>query len=184
MFLLLGVSLASTAGPLGGNPIQPTPIGAGPRFHPPPGAREDAGLRCGPNAKRMGAHIELFARGRVVIVPAGIGVPRPFVREGAYVRPRGCTFPLRTLDPTGVVEIHAHRRLTLGHLFAVWGQALSRTRLAGFRTTAQRPVRAYVAGRRWRGPLRAVPLRRHAQIVLQLGRYIPPHRTFLFRPGL
>jgi hypothetical protein len=41
-------------------------------------------------------------------------------------------------------------------------------------------VRAYVAGRRWRGRLDAIPLRRHAQIVLQLGRYIRPHETFLF----
>jgi hypothetical protein len=41
-------------------------------------------------------------------------------------------------------------------------------------------VRAYVAGRRWRGPLGAIPLRRHAQIVLELGRFVPPHGFFRF----
>ena len=132
----------------------------------------------------MGVHLELFARGRVVIVPAGIGVAAPFVRDGAYVRPRGCTYPLRTLEPTGVFEVRADRRLTLGRLFRFWGQPLSPTRLAGFRTTARRPVRAYVAGKRWRGALSAIPLRRHAQIVLELGKFIPPHKVYLFPPGL
>jgi hypothetical protein len=129
-------------------------------------------------------HIELFARGRVVIVPAGIGVAVPFRRSGAYVYPRGCSYPLRTLEPTGVVEVRAARRLVLGDLFAVWRQPLSTTRLVGFRTTRARPVRAYVAGRRWRGSPGAIPLRRHVEVVLELGAYIPPHSSFVFRPGL
>jgi hypothetical protein len=54
----------------------------------------------------------------------------------------------------------------------------------GFKTTPDRPVRAYVAGRRWKGPVRAIPLRRHANIVIQLGRYIPPKKVFLFPVGL
>ena len=70
--------------------------------------------------------------------------------------------------------------LTLGDLFDVWGQPLSHTRMAGFRGR----VRAFVGGRRWnRGP-RAIPLARHAQIVLEVGGYVPPHRTYLFPPGL
>jgi hypothetical protein len=56
--------------------------------------------------------------------------------------------------------------------------------LVGFRTTARNPVRAYVGGRRWHGALGAIPLRRHAQIVLELGAYIPPHPFFLFGPNL
>lgn len=189
-FPLLGVSLAAAATAQGAERYPPTPIGAGPRFHPRAASgsvlegRPTAGLRCGPNQRRMGIHIELFARGRVVIVPAGIGVAAPFVRDGAYVRPRGCTYPLRTLEPTGVFEVHAGKRLTLGRLFRFWGQPLSATRLVGFRTTPRRPVRAYIAGKRWRGALSAIPLRRHAQIVLELGKFIPPHKVYLFPPGL
>jgi hypothetical protein len=181
--------LAFAAVASAGLPI-PTPIGAGPRFRPAAAGlavragKPLAGLRCGRAQRRYGVHVELFARGRVVIVPAGIGVASPFVRSGAYVYPRGCTYPIRTVEPTGVLEVDSARRLVLGDLFRVWGQPLSRTRLAGFRTTSGRPVRAYVGGRRWRGGLTAIPLRRHAEIVLELGRYIPPHTAFLFRPGL
>jgi hypothetical protein len=142
------------------------------------------GLRCRTGGRRFGFHLEVFARGRVVIVPPGIGVAAPRTREGAYVRPRGCSYPVRTLEPTGVVEVRRGARLTLGDVFAVWGQPLSATRLVGFSTRRSAPVRAYVAGQRWRGSLRSIPLRRHAQIVLELGRYIPPHSAFVFRSGL
>ena len=129
-------------------------------------------------------HMELFARGRVVILPAGIGVARPRARSGAYVVPRGCSYATRTLEPTGVIEVRRGSQVTLGDFFRIWGQPLSVTRLAGFRTTGSAPVRAYVAGQRWRGSLLSIPLRRHVQIVLELGPFIPPHRAFLFRPGL
>ena len=119
-----------------------------------------------------------------MIVPAGIGVAAPRARVGAYVRPRGCSYPARTLDPTGVVEVRRGARLTLRDLFAVWGKPLSRTRLAGFSARRSDPVRAYVAGKRWYGDPGSILLSRHAQIVLELGRYIPPHRFFLFRRGM
>ena len=128
--------------------------------------------------------MELFAHGRVVIVPAGIGIAAPRRRVGAFVRPRGCSYAVRTTGPTGVLEVRRGARLTLGRLFAVWGQPLSATRLAGFLTSRLAPVRAYVGGRRWRGRPGAIPLRRHAEIVLELGRYVPPHCAFLFRRGL
>jgi hypothetical protein len=99
------------------------------------------------------------------------------------VRPRGCSYPARTLDPTGVVEVRRGARLTLRDLFAVWGKPLSHTRLVGF-SARSGPVRAYVAGKRWHGDPGSIQLTRHAQIVLELGRYITPHRFFLFRRGL
>jgi hypothetical protein len=179
--LLLGLAVAA--------PV-PTPIGAGPRYHPPAATKRVlAGqavgpLRCGAGGRRFGVHLELFARGRVVVVPAGIGVAAPRRRVGAFVRPGGCSYAARTLDPTGIVEVRRGARLTLRHLFAVWGQPLSATRLAGFSTRRGAPVRAYVGGRRWRGRVDAIPLRRHAEIVLELGRFVPPHRSFVFRSGL
>jgi len=46
-------------------------------------------------------------------------------------------------------------------------------------------VRAYVDGRRWtRTAPAAIPLTRHAEIVLELGPYVPPHRSFTFPPGI
>ena len=160
----------------------PTPIGRGPEVRPPAPARggEAVGaLTCGRPGHRFGVHVELFARGQVVIVPSGIGVARPRVRDGAYVVPRGCTYPVRTVEPTGVLEV-GRRGLRLADLFRVWNRPLSPARLVSFRGR----VRAYVGGRPWRGAPGAIPLTRHAQIVLEVGPYIPPHAKYTFRPGL
>lgn len=159
----------------------PTPVGAGPRYHPPAETRPVAGLRCSAREEaRFGVHIELFANRRVVVVPAGIGIRPPLVRDGPYVRGGRCSYPLRTREPTGVVEIVPGTRPTLGTFFSLWGQPLSRTRLGTFRGR----VSAFVYGRRWRGDPRSIPLTRHAQIVLEVGGYVPPHVFFLFRKSL
>jgi hypothetical protein len=126
-------------------------------------------------------HVELFAARRVVLVAPGIGIAPPRTRDGAYVRGGRCTYPLRTREPTGVVEVEAGGRTKrLGDLFAVWGQPLSRKRMAGFKG----PVRAYVGGRRWRRDPRTIALTRHAQIVLEVGGYVAPHAVYRFPPGL
>lgn len=124
------------------------------------------------------AHLELFAAGRVVIVPAGIGVLGAR-RRGGFVTGARCTTDVRTTEPTGVVELRPGARLTVGDLFAVWGRALGRDRLLGFRG----PVRAWVGGRRWRGDPRAIPLRARSQVVLVTGAAVPVHATYAFPPG-
>jgi hypothetical protein len=186
---MLGTTAALAVIALAGS-FPPTPIGREPGFHLPaatPSVLSGAtvvGLRCGSPRERFGVHLEVFARGLVVVVPSGIGVAAPLVRDGAFVRPRGCSYPVRTLAPTGVIEVARGRALRLGDLFDVWGQPLAPTRLAGFTTPSGRPVRAYVGGRRWTRSVREIPLLPHAQIVLQLGRFVPPHPTFLFPAGL
>jgi hypothetical protein len=138
-------------------------------------------MRCERAAgPRFGAHLELFAARRVVLVAPGIGVAPPRTRTGAYVRGGRCSYGVRTREPTGVVEVAAGTRATLGGLFAVWGQPLGRGRMAGFRG----PVRAYVDGRPWHGDPGAIPLVRHAQIVLEVGGFVPPHASYRFPAGL
>jgi len=61
---------------------------------------------------------------------------------------------------------------------------LGANRLAGFSARHGERVRAYVGGAAWRGAVRDIPLHRHAEIVLELGAYIPPHSTYLFWRGL
>jgi hypothetical protein len=164
-----------------------TPIGRGPAFELSTGARADrgapiGGLRCTTAGGRwQDAHVEVFARGRVLILPPGIGVARPRDAVGAAVRGGRCSYPVRTTDPTGVVRYRSGRGLRLGDLFAVWGQPLGEHRLCGFRSSAS--VRVYVGGRRVAGPPGAVPLRRHAEIVVEIGRYVPPHRFYVFAGG-
>jgi hypothetical protein len=87
-----------------------------------------------------------------------------------------------TIDPTGVVLVRPGARLTVGEVFAAWGWPLRARGLLSFRARGQ--VRAYVDGRRWtRTPPAAIPLTRHAEIVLELGPYVPPHRSFRFPQG-
>ena len=177
---VLAVALPGAA--VAAGPI-PSPIGVGPLYHPAAGAVPVAGLRCtSAAAPRFGVHLELFAHRRVVIVPAGIGIAPPQRRQGAYVLGGRCSYPLRTREPTGVVEVERGATLTLGRLFDVWGQPLSTTSLVGF--SSRSPILAFVDGRRFAGDPRAIPLRPHTQIVLELGGYVPPHSTFLFRKGL
>jgi hypothetical protein len=140
-------------------------------------------LRCTrpPAAAEYGVHLELFAARRVVLIPPGIGIAPPRTRRGAEVHGGRCSYSLRTHAPTGVIEVAAaHRALTLGDLFAVWGQPLTDGEMAGFKGR----VRAYVNGRSFTNAPGTIRLTRHAQIVLEVGAHVPPHSTFLFPPGL
>jgi hypothetical protein len=132
--------------------------------HTPP-AREP--LRCSDDPRaRMRAHVELFRRGDIVVVPAGIGI-RGGRRDGAYVRGR-CRAALWTEEPTGLIQMA--RPATLGRLFAVWRQPLPRGR-------------AWLDGRPWRGPLTRLPLRDRAQVVVQEGLPLAPvHAAYTFPP--
>src|SRR5438105_2904249 len=132
MIQLLSALHLMVAALLGGLPAAPqatpvaSPIGRGPGFELPTGTRADrarpiGALRCTRPAGRWAeAHVEVFARGRVVILPPGIGIARPRRQVGATVVRGRCSYPLHTADPTGVVGFRPGRRLTLGDLFAVW----------------------------------------------------------------
>ena len=181
------IAIAVAALTLAGDPsVQPWRIGPGPRYQPPAtsaavaAGRALGALQYTPGGRSYQVHLELYANRRVVVLPAGIGVARPSARVGAEVVPGGCLYPARTLTPAGIVEIANGARLRLGDLFRIWGQPLGKRRLASFRSGS--PVRAYVGGRRVDGPVGAIRLTPHAQIVLELGPYVPPHPSFLF-PG-
>lgn len=154
-------------------PVYPWPIGVGARYHPTAynasvaAGRPVGRLRCQSGGTSFAVHVELFARRRVVIVPPGIGEAR-----------RGCAYPLHTSAPTGVVHV-ARSGLTLGDLFRVWGRRLTRSALLSFRER----VSVFVGGRRWPGEPAAVPLTKHAQIVLEVGGYVAPHPSYLFPKG-
>jgi hypothetical protein len=99
-----------------------------------------------------------------VIVPARIGVRA------------GCRSRIWTLDPTGVVRFD--RPATLGELFRIWGRTLRPSRLLGFAGS----VRLYRNGVRRRGDPRTLVLHDRDELVLEVGPYVPPHRSYLFPP--
>jgi hypothetical protein len=168
--------------------VRPVPVGPGAAYRPAASApavlagRPVHGMTCGAGGQRFGVHLELFAHRRVVVLPAGIGVARPFGHQLGRIVPRGCTYGLRTLTPTGVVEVEPDHHWRLGDLFRLWGRPLGPTRLAGFH--ASTPVAAFVGGKRWAGDPRSIPLTKHSQIVLELDGYVTPHPSFLFKEGL
>jgi hypothetical protein len=130
--------------------LHPWPIGPAPRWQPTATLRSGAPvgvLRCTRGGARFRVHLELFAARRVVIVPPGIGAGRG-----------GCSYPLRTRTPTGIVEVAGRR--TLGDLFRVWGRRL------GPRD----------------GDPRALVLTPRAELVVEVGGYVAPHRSYVFPP--
>jgi hypothetical protein len=165
---------------------QARPIGLGPRFHP--AATGPVSGSCtrslGP---RDGVHVEVFAADQVLLLPAGLGTRPPRQLLDGRVTGAACYGALVTLDPTGVVLVRrpvpAGAGLTLGALFRSWGQPLSATRLASFAAPAGARVSVYVNGRRWPGAPGAVPLTRHAEIVLEVGPPVPPHASYAFPAG-
>lgn len=162
--------------------LEARPIGRGGRYHPAAGGAPVR--RCRPRlGSRIAAHVEIFAANRVVLLPAGIGTEPPRIFSDGRIAGVRCYGPLVTLDPTGVVLLRAGVKARLGALFDTWGQPLSARRIASFRLPAGRHVNAFVDGRRWRGSPRAIPLDAHAEIVLEAGPYVPPHRSYMFAPG-
>jgi hypothetical protein len=167
--------------------VRPLRIGRGAAFRPAalsPAVRRRAaidGLRCLTAAARpFGVHLEIFAHRFVVHIPAGIGVAPPQRTRGVYVLGGACEYALHSLEPTGVFVVSRGRLLTLGGLFAVWGQRLGARRLLTFPSR----VTGYLDGRRWRRPLAEIPLRRHAEIVLEVDGAVAPHPSYDFAPGL
>jgi hypothetical protein len=133
--------------------------------------------RLGP---RDAAHVELFAADRVVLVAAGIGTRPPRRRTDGRIAAARCYGTLVTLDPTGVVLVRRGSRPTIADLFASWGQPLESHRMGSFRAQA---IRAFVDGHPRRGPVGRIRLRRHAEIVLEVGPRVPPHPAYRFPPG-
>ncbi len=88
----IAASVALVAASSAAGALIPTPIGAGPAFRPSASspavalAQPVRSMSCATDeVPRVGAHLELFAHGRVVIVPAGIGISPPLDRRDAYV---------------------------------------------------------------------------------------------------
>jgi hypothetical protein len=158
------------------------PVGTGPRFYP-----RAKGAVIGPCRPRLGArygvHVELFASDRVVIVPAGIGTTPPHTLSAGRISGARCFGSLVTIEPTGLVLVRPGPKLFVSEVFRSWGEPLSSRRLAGFTAPAGRRVVVFVNGRRWRGAPGTVPLARHAEIVLEVGPYVPPHSSYTFPRG-
>lgn len=150
---------------------QARPVGVGPQFHP--GVSGPVLASCRPRlGPRYGVHLEVFRANRVVLVGAGIGTRGPRRWRFGRLTAAGCFGAVVTLDPTGVLLVRNGTSDRLGSVFASWGVSLTGMQ------------RAFVDGRRWHGLIGGIPLTRHAEIVVESGPVVPPHRAYTFPPGL
>jgi hypothetical protein len=170
-----------------------------PRFGPAPRYRPEAlssqvakakpigGMRCSATAgDRVGVHLEVFVNKLDVVIPAGIGIAPPHRREGAYVNGGRCHYPVRTTDPTGMIEVDSdfQRAATLGDFFETWGQPLGPRKLLSFTARGSDRVIVFINGKRWHGDPRTAPLTRYAAILMELGGYVAPRLEYGFPPDL
>jgi hypothetical protein len=140
------------------------------------------GIGCGPMeyaTLHVHTHVALFDNGKQMQVPQYIG----FAPNLAG----GCLYWIHTHDASGIIHIEAPDisppqggPYTLGMLFDIWGQPLSRSGVATFSGT----VTAFVNGSRYDGDLRAIPMGAHQQIVLEVGTPVVPPPYYAFPPGV
>lgn len=111
-------------------------------------------------------HLTLIANGVQRAIPLAIGAMGTEVIQNFVVN-ASCFYWLHTHDATGIVHVEAPvpATFTLGQLFAIWGQPLSRTNVAGF----DGDVTAYVDSTKYDGELSALGFIAHQQITLIVG---------------
>jgi hypothetical protein len=180
---------AALPGPLGpeGVPIPQASTLAPPR--PLNNGQQVDGISCQAGEQvlfHIHAHLTIYVNGAPRRVPAGIGIGPPYgiqrTPSGDFVASGGCFAWLHTHAADGIIHTESpiQRTYTLGNFFDVWGQPLSRVQVG----PARGPVTALVDRRRFTGDPRQIPLLRHAQIQLEVGRPIVAQGLIAFPPGL
>ncbi len=113
----------------------------------------------------------MFANGAPWRIPYGIGIPGAQASAtpgGPYVAAGSCFYWLHTHAADGIIHIESPvpRTYTLGNFFDVWGQPVGPNEVG----PVSGPLTALYNGQVFSGNPRAIPLTRHAQIQLEVGR--------------
>jgi hypothetical protein len=156
----------------------PIPMGIGQTIGAPTFAAGDSttgghgqviqGIACDGSTpvQHIHSHLTLIANGVQHAIPIAIGVLGAEEISNFVVDGR-CFYWLHTHDATGIIHIEApdSSQFTLGELFAIWGEPLSRSNVAGF----QGDVVTYVDSTRYDGDLSALAFKERQQITLIVG---------------
>jgi hypothetical protein len=132
------------------------------------------------------AHLTIFVAGVPRQVPYGVGVAPPLGVEstahGPFVLGGSAFFWLHTHAADGIIHIESPvvRTYTLGNFFDIWNEQLGPERVG----PATGHVTAFFNGRHYLGNPRAIPLRAHAQIQLDVGRPVVGPESIQFPAGL
>jgi hypothetical protein len=126
------------------------------------------------------AHLSIFSNGQQVQVPPFIGI------EPTNTYPGECLYWIHTHDASGIIHVEAGAMsapeggpFTLGNLFDIWGQPLTRTQVGPFKGD----VSAFVNQQPYDGDLAKIPLRAHQRITLEVGKPVVPPPNYLLPPN-
>ena len=131
------------------------------------------------------AHLTVFVDGTARQIPYGVGIANAQASTtsvGPYVAAGSCFYWLHTHAADGIIHIESpvQRTFTLGNFFDVWGQKLSSNEVG----PVGGPVTALYNGQVFRGNPRDIPLTKHAQIQLEVGRPLVAPVAIRFPAGL
>jgi hypothetical protein len=147
------------------------------------------GINCEPIeslAYHIHVHLTIFVNGSQRLVPYGIGIAPPLqgtkLPSGYFVGSGSCFAWLHTHASDGIIHVEspAQKTYTLGDFFDIWGVQLG-PNVVG---PAHGHVTAFFNGRYYKGNPRALPLAKHAQIQLDVGKPLIAPETIVFRNGL
>jgi hypothetical protein len=131
------------------------------------------GIQCAPVeqlAYHIHAHLQVYVNGQPRSLPGAIGLLGPVLQQtpvGRWYTASKCYYWLHTHTSDGIIHIESPtaRIYTLGDFFDEWGQPLSPRQVAEARGT----VTAFINGKAWTKNPRAIPLRPHGVIQLDVG---------------
>ena len=126
------------------------------------------GIRCDTMegaAQHIHSQLQMFDHGRVVKVPAQIGIPKIGT----------CLYWLHTHTADGIIHVESpvkHRTFTLGEFFDIWGMDLNRSQADGLHAPPGQTLQIWVNGKPYNGDPNHIILRDREEIIMQVG---PPY---------
>ncbi len=180
---------APAPGPTGpeGVPIPPVESLA-PAGYVPLGQSVD-GIECGPTEMldyHIHAHLTVFVNGKARSIPYGIGIAPPRTGtqtpDGYFVTSGSCFTWLHTHASDGIIHIESPspKTYTLGDFFDIWHQPLGPNQVG----PEKGRVTAFFNGHVFTGNPRDIPLLKHAQIQLDVGKPLIAPASITFPNGL
>lgn len=126
------------------------------------------GLNCAaPSNSYTYSHLSIYQNGQLLALPANVGTVAPTMTAQT-----GCVYPVHTVDSSGKIRMDASTNgsYTLGQFFAIWGEPLSSTNIAGLTGT---PITAYVTNggvlTQYTGDLASLVLPAHGEVTIAIG---------------
>jgi hypothetical protein len=136
-------------------------------------------LACAPMDENyhVHSHLSVFLDGRMLAVPAAIGIKNPRFTTNTtwpdgFASSGDCHYPLHTHDTSGRLHVESPEpaTFTLGQVFKLWGQPLTRSNFAGI---TGKPIVIYIHDDGpitvYNGDPAAIELKSHREITVQIG---------------